>query len=683
MNLKVRLYAVLLPGLLLFAACGQELLLPAAEETTVRLTLRGGCQPFDDAGTKAAELSWNEGDRIFVRSQGASAASASVSIATREPDGSWTFRYRGRLSGISSVQCYFFQNALSYTDNEVQLSSRSAIYEDREARLLVDEDGNVELTTYLRPKTGRIRFLENRGQPIEVSGLSWYKSFDLTSFTFDAASADGQDFPTGENSYFYGFFEEGSDRKLTLRNGPLCFSRSFGEAVLRAGASGYLTVPQHNRYEGWTLENPDGLDDISSIEIPDANFRAWLLEHFDTDGDGMLSQLEKSNITEIYNNRCTDVTSLAGIEHFPNLRRLSWTGWYSYETGKYEEHRGLLTAVDLSHNPELQYVDLSFNQLSDLDLSSCTQLTDLYCYTNQLSALDLTPCTQLRSLTCYGNQLSALDLTPCSQLTDLSCGNNQLSALDLTPCPQLTYLSCSSNRLSALDLTPCPQLTVLYCNHNQLSALDLTPCTQLIHLDCGNNQLSALDLTPFTQLTILDCYNNRLSALDLSPCPQLTYLSCYSNQLSALDLTPCTQLTYLYCYSNQLSVLDLTPCSQLTELYCYTNQLSALDLSPCPQLTRLDCERNQLSTLDLSGLSLLDYLYCSNNPLTTLDLSPCPVLRSLYCENAPLTGILDLTNNPLLEQLSISSDQLDEIWLKTGVQIRDLRISDHIQLVYR
>lgn len=243
-------------GLVLLPACRKECL-PLSGETTVRLTLQGALVPFDaPAWTRAASaLTWQEGDRIFVRTRGASFSS--VSVATLEADGGWSFRYKGNLTGISSVQCVFIRDARGSNDYEVSLSYDSVIYEDPAAGLTVNGDGSVVLTTWLRPKTGRIRFRSSSEQTIGLSGLSWYTTFDLTDFSFAADAGTVPDFWTGADHYFYGFFAEGSDRKLTINNDGLCFSRTFSDAVLRPGASGYIDVPTHEAYDNWTIENPE------------------------------------------------------------------------------------------------------------------------------------------------------------------------------------------------------------------------------------------------------------------------------------------------------------------------------------------------------------------------------------------------------------------------------------------
>ena len=75
-----------------------------------------------------------------------------------------------------------------------------------------------------------------------------------------------------------------------------------------------------------------------------------------------------------------------------------------------------LTAIDLSHNTQLQTLDCGINTLSSLDVSHNTQLADLSCKNNKLSSLDVSKNTQLKWLYCFDNNFTtaALDDIYCA-----------------------------------------------------------------------------------------------------------------------------------------------------------------------------------------------------------------------------------------------------------------------------
>ena len=188
-------------------------------------------------------------------------------------------------------------------------------------------------------------------------------------------------------------------------------------------------------------------------------------------------------------------------------------------------------------------------------------MTEFYCSVywnnNQLTSLNASGCTALTELYCSENQLTSLDLSQNTALTKLVCSSNQLTSLDLSQNTALTTLNCSENRLTSLDVSGCTALTELYCSYNQLTSLDVSGCTALTELDCSNNKLTSLDVTDCTSLTKLNCKSNQLTSLDVSGCTALTTLGCSSNLLRQLNIEGCTNLSELSCSENQIKGAEM------------------------------------------------------------------------------------------------------------------------------
>ncbi len=196
---------------------------------------------------------------------------------------------------------------------------------------------------------------------------------------------------------------------------------------------------------------------INEANFPDANFRTYLEENVDTDGDGVLSVEERNNqtIISVVNK---GITTLEGIEYFPNLKNLS-----------------------CSRNP-----------LDKLDVSSLTELTSLTCMADGLKELNLYDNNKLQRLNCSNNQLTSLVLLSDS-LTKVDCYVNNLENLDLTLLPNLQSLRCDQNKLKSLDLSNNKKLTSLNCTYNNLPSLDLsknTGLTDVTNAMIGNQTVS-------------------------------------------------------------------------------------------------------------------------------------------------------------------------------------------------
>lgn len=193
---------------------------------------------------------------------------------------------------------------------------------------------------------------------------------------------------------------------------------------------------------------------IDSAHFPDAKFLEYV-KQFDTDGNGSLSQAELEKVTVIYV-LGMGIKDLTGIEFFP----------------------------------ELEDLDCSENQLTQLDVSKNPKLKRLVCYENKLTSLDVSGNTSLTELHCYTNQLTSLNLGENANLNKLNCVVNRLTSLDLSGNANLTILSCNSNLLTSLDVSNNPNLILLDCERNLLASLNVSKNTALDTLDCSGNKRS-------------------------------------------------------------------------------------------------------------------------------------------------------------------------------------------------
>ena len=373
------------------------------------------------------------------------------------------------------------------------------------------------------------------------------------------------------------------------------------------GSNNEFGIKSNDRWKGYSVRAVEGSlspDDILIDEehFPDEGFRNYLLSH-PSGADGVLTPRERNGMKSLDpTNR--GISSLQGIEYFPNLETLYCNG----------------------------------NQLTSLDVSMLTKLEQLSCYKNQLTTLDVSKNPALRGLQCYENQLTTLDVSQNPALKYIRCDGNQLMSLDLSKNTALEEIACNDNQLTSLVFSQNTALKYIFCYNNQLTSLDVKQATALQILYCYNNQLTSLDVKQATALQYLYCYSNQLTTLDVSHNSELQYLYCDDNQLTTLDVSQATALGTLYCYNNQLTSLDVSQATALGTLYCYNNQLTTLDVSHNTELGTLLCYSNQLTTLDVSHNSELQYLYCHDNQLMSLDLSKNTALTTVYCYYNQIRG---------------------------------------------
>ena len=349
---------------------------------------------------------------------------------------------------------------------------------------------------------------------------------------------------------------------------------------------------------------------INEETFPDPVFREYVLKIV---GSSVLTEekaqqievldVSKDNIKKVLGDR-DPITSLKGIRYLKYVRDLNC---------RYQK----LTTLDLELNMRVERLDCYGNQLTDLWLRPTgTSLKYLDCGVNQLTALDLSKSSELTELYCRNSKLTALDLSANKKLQKIVAASNKLTTLDVRNLPELTYLDLQANfDLKSIDVSKNPKLEILNVAQTGLTSLNVKNNRKLVDLKVYCNQLTALDVSSNYLLKELACFENQLTALDLSNNISLEYLGVSENPIAELNLHPLSNLQTLYCQKMQLKKLDVDRCPKLQLLHCYDNQIETLDLRSNKKLQALKCQNNRLSWLDLSSNTALDptKVDCSGN----------------------------------------------------------------------
>lgn len=131
----------------------------------------------------------------------------------------------------------------------------------------------------------------------------------------------------------------------------------------------------------------------SILTFDDVDFKKYLVDNFDKDGDGEISigeAMQVENIDfELWAPQRGNVKSVKGIENFKFLKKLN----------------------------------CSNHHISELDLSENTELEDLWCHDNDLKSLELSNNKKLKYLRCWSNQITMLNVSENLKLDVLYCNN--------------------------------------------------------------------------------------------------------------------------------------------------------------------------------------------------------------------------------------------------------------------
>lgn len=287
------------------------------------------------------------------------------------------------------------------------------------------------------------------------------------------------------------------------------------------------------RSQSGSFTVPEPVDEPAGIDIPDPYFRRYILENFDTDGDGFLSEEEGLKITSI--EVISDlITSVSGIEYFKNLTYLSCPGAPEGTYG-YGSHPGLLEAIDISANTKLRSLKCDGNMIRELKLGDNPMLEEIYCDNNLIKSMDFSGAPKLSSVNVGYNELTELDLSKNTKLRFLNCINNNISLFSLPG--TLEQIACWDNPLGSIDVSGMLNLVDLACANTGLTRLDVTHNPKLLRLAFNDNDIQHIDLSGNPLLEELSCWNCDLRSLVLSNNPRLVMVICWGNQITSLDVS--------------------------------------------------------------------------------------------------------------------------------------------------
>ncbi|MFN8274690.1 MAG: T9SS type A sorting domain-containing protein [Flavobacteriaceae bacterium] len=302
------------------------------------------------------------------------------------------------------------------------------------------------------------------------------------------------------------------------------------------------------------------------INFPDPLLKAKLLHTglaydlnnqslmIDANGNGEIEVSEAQNVGYLMissnpTNVQDYISDATGLEMFTNLNYLS----ISYTNLTTLNLSGLsmlttlnctqsnLTSINLSQMPNLKSVSLNYNSLtslSSINFQGTNHIESLNVSNNLLNGIiDLTSFVELKSCGLGANQIDGLNLNGLTQIEEIGIGYTNINSIDLTNLPNFKKLNASYSMLTSLDVSHNPMLTHLYIDNNQLTTLDLSQNTVFFYLNVKNNNLNSLFIK-----------NGHNDTIELNNNPNLAYICADDSELSNMMLyyNPLTQVNS-YC----------------------------------------------------------------------------------------------------------------------------------------
>ncbi|MFN8428606.1 MAG: hypothetical protein U0V04_01380 [Spirosomataceae bacterium] len=267
------------------------------------------------------------------------------------------------------------------------------------------------------------------------------------------------------------------------------------------------------------------------IPIPDPGLEQGLIDAgYDTEGIINQKMLkEDAPLVKRLIARQKNISNTIGLANFTNLEYLDLSV-------------NQISQIDLSQNTKLNYLNLGQNLLVNVNLSPNVQLKNLIIHNNSITQLNITQCTLLEVLVANYNQLAAIDISRNSLLITLGLNNNRLNQVNFSGTPRLTEIDLSNNPISGLSLSNLSVLKNLAIQNASLTGINIGGQPNLVHLDISGNLITSVDVRNNTLLETLDVSFNRLTILNVKNNVNLIALNTKNNNnLSQICVTNVVQ----------------------------------------------------------------------------------------------------------------------------------------------
>ncbi len=316
---------------------------------------------------------------------------------------------------------------------------------------------------------------------------------------------------------------------------------------------------------------------IDESIFPDANFRAYVKETFDKDGDGCITASETEG-GEVRLNDRTDITSVKGLRFLKGI------------TLFIAERCTALTEVDASRLTDLTCFDVSeCTSLKSINLFGNRKLESIWMRETLVESIDLSTLVNLECITAIDSALKTIDVSSNTKLTTLNIGGTDVAEVDLSKNIELLSVSVSrceniksidvsassslhdlagySSGLTEVILGSHPELNRIDLELSEVQSIDVSGCTAMVSLDLAWTPLKNIDLSKNTALAKLDVSYTHLNKLDLSSCPNMKWLYIQCTGISEMDFSHTPKLIKLYMYEVPMGYTDLSCLSDLEEFY--------------------------------------------------------------------------------------------------------------------
>lgn len=413
----------------------------------------------------------------------------------------------------------------------------------------------------------------------------------------------------------------------------------------------FITFSQNIAFEDANLK-----ETLLNENVIDIDGNGIYSNEIDSNGDGEISEAEALLVKGIRIDGISNEDKIASFDEVSFFENISYLEITFHE----------IQELDLSNNLNLTYISLGHNNISSITIPSTIDLESLFFFGNDISEIDVSSFENLKTLVIGGNsQITSVDVTNNLLLELLNINElNIESEIDLSNNLNLKVLHISGYSFQNIDFSLYSDLEWLWFEDTSYTNLDLSNNLNLSTLKVSGESLSQINIENNTILENVEIFKTSITNLYFSGTTQLMNLNVYENNLINLDLSE----------NSSLETLDVSDEQELQSIFIKSDILSLLNVDMIPNIEyvcipELLIENFQSKFYEESSDVIINS-FCSYSPFNTAYkiIGNVGFTEDENCDN--LSGIFNLTMSIVNEDdsgvFSVNSDGFYQMPLHEG-----------------
>lgn len=175
-----------------------------------------------------------------------------------------------------------------------------------------------------------------------------------------------------------------------------------------------------------------------NLEFKDKNLEKAIIENYDQNKDGTISQLEAEAINNLFLVE-KGITSTEDLHFFKNVKMIVLDD-------------NVISSIVLQDMDKLNLFSCTGCKVTSFKAENLRNLTSLYLDNNSLDNISLKTTPKIDQLTLSLNQLKTIDISQLKNLRRLNVEHNKIRKIDISGNPALQTLNVGGNKMDDSDI---------------------------------------------------------------------------------------------------------------------------------------------------------------------------------------------------------------------------------------